>query len=171
MRLSALLEDVKRKNILANSMSLPERKVVNKKLVGDWVIDDVVVVGTTTSGLKVVPLVDCGGKGGCGKCNLCGPNDKKITLTYKIANSEKYKAGEQIKLKRFILNEALAAGAVFGIPILFAFLVQLFWHIFSKETANSGIAVLYTFIAAVVGIGAVYIVENLIKAFFPAQVE
>lgn len=171
MRLSALLADVKIKNILANNMESPERKVISKKMLGDWVIDDVVVTGSSSSGLKVIPLVECGGKGGCGKCNLCGPNDKKITLTYKIPGSEKYKTGEQIKLKRFILNEALAAGAVFGIPILFAFLVQILWYIFSKETANSGIAVFYTFAAALIGIGAVYVVEVLIKAFFPAQVE
>lgn len=152
-------------------MDLPQREIISKELLGDWIIEDVVITESSAESLKVVPLVDCGGKGGCGKCNLCGPNDKKIILSYKIKDSEKYNAGEQIKLKRFIINEALAAITVFGIPILFAFLTQLLWHIFSPETANSGMAVVYTLIAGVAGIGIVYIIENLIKIFFPAKVE
>lgn len=149
----------------------PTREVVSKEILGDWIIEDVVVTKSSEKTLNVVPLVDCGGKGGCGKCNLCGPNDKKITLSYKIKDSEKYQAGEQIKLKRFIINEALAAFTVFGIPILLAFFTQLLWHIFSPESANSGIAVVYTLVAAVVGVGVVYIIENIIKVFFPARVE
>lgn len=152
-------------------MDLPQREIISKELLGDWIIEDVVITESSEESLKVVPLVDCGGKGGCGKCNLCGPNDKKIILSYKIKDSEKYNAGEQIKLKRYIINEALAAITVFGIPILFAFLTQLLWHIFSPETANSGMAVVYTLIAGVAGIGIVYIIENLIKIFFPAKVE
>lgn len=149
----------------------PSREIISKEILGDWIIEDVIVTKASEKSLKVVPLVDCGGKGGCGKCNLCGPNDKKITLSYKIKDSKNYNAGEQIKLRRFIINEALAAFTVFGIPILLAFFTQLFWHIISPESANSGVAVIYTLIAAVAGVGVVYIIEHFIKIFFPAKVE
>lgn len=152
-------------------MNLPERVIVSKELLGDWVVEDVVITETANEKLKVIPLTDCGGKGGCGKCNLCGPNDKKVTLSYNIKDSSKYKSGDQIKLKRFIINEALAASTVFGIPILFAFFTQLVWHVVAPESANSGMAVIYTLIAGVLGIGCVYIIELLIKIFFPAEVE
>lgn len=152
-------------------MSLPEREVISREILGEWIVEDVVIVDSLKQKLKVIPLTDCGGKGGCGKCNLCGPNDKKVTLSYKIKNSEKYKTGEHIKLRRFIINEAIAAGTVFGIPIIFAFLTQLFWYIISPGTANSGVAVIYTLVAAIVGIGLVNLIENVIKIFFPAQVE
>ncbi len=152
-------------------MSLPEREIISKEFLGDWIVEDVVIAESSEQKLKVIPLTDCGGKGGCGKCNLCGPNDKKVTLSYRIKDSEKYHAGEQIKLKRFIINEAIAAGTVFGIPIIFAFMAQLLWHLFSPDTANSGVAVIYTLIAAVIGIGLVNLIENVIKMFFPAKIE
>jgi hypothetical protein len=160
------------KNVLSEELSMtPERSILQKEIFGDWISEDAIVTDISKDRVVLTPLVDCGGKGGCGKCNLCGPNDKKNSLTYNIRDVEQYSAGDQIRVKRFVVNEAIAAVTVFGFPILFAVLAQLFWHLFIPESADSGRAVLMTLFAGLFGVVAVFIVEQIIKAVYPASIE
>lgn len=173
MRYFALWEEIERKDIWVDkTMDISgDRTIIKTGKLGDWVIEDAMVLGVAKDKIKIIPLSDCGGKGGCGKCNLCGPKDKKNTLSYKIENLNSVKPGEQIKLKRFIINEAIAAGTLFGIPIFFAFLTQLLWHVLSPENADSFYAVIVTLASGFFGVLTVFVIEQIIKIVYPARVE
>jgi hypothetical protein len=62
----------------------------------------------------------------CSKCGLCTPSPISVRLRVKLDNAHHYKQGQQVLIQRTILNAAVAAMVVFGLPLLYALLAVLF---------------------------------------------
>lgn len=150
---------------------LSDKKVIKKiGFLGEILLDPAVIVSIEPTGITIIPASSCG-PSGCKNCNLCASGDNSNKIFYKIKNAHKFKLHQEINIKRFVFNEAVAATTMFGIPILLALITQLIWYNKCPQTADSVSAILSTVGAMIFGIVIVYIIETLVKIKFPSKVE
>lgn len=62
----------------------------------------------------------------CSKCGLCTPSPISARLRVRLDNPHTFQLGQRVLIQRTILNAALAAVVVFGLPLLYALCAVLF---------------------------------------------
>lgn len=104
----------------------------------------------------------------CISCSDSGHHIKKIIV--KVNNSNAFKTGQRITVKRYMPNEMISAFVVFGIPIFLPLITMLVWYSISPAMAESPAAFLTSLGALIAGFGLVFIVDTVFRFFFPAVI-
>jgi positive regulator of sigma E activity len=109
----------------------------------------------------------CNERAGCQTCTTCFPQKTKRMLFCPVPDPNTYTIGQCIKISYPALHEVIAAGIVFGLPLLCAVTTALLWQSCFSTTSDSPGAIFATVSALAAGFFFVFIIEKLIRAFFP----
>ena len=126
-------------------------------------------VGARTVVVKVGLAPHC--SSGRTSCGLCGSPPDPVRIRVPVRNAPPVEVGARVRVRRHALNPALAAGAVFGIPLLGVILALVLRHGLAPARVNSPMTVLLGFAGLAAGAGMVCIAEHLYRGKFPTAIE
>ena len=133
-----------------------------------------IVTGVLANSITAIPVEDCGKNGenghtctgGCGSCS----GKKRIrAFTLPLDDSLQVHTGQQIRFRYHALHETVGALLVFGLPLGFAVATLLVWQTASPDRAESGIALLSSGIALLLGFAVVRIVDRFFSRNYPPE--
>jgi positive regulator of sigma E activity len=129
------------------------------------------VTDTSSNIITVVLDILCEPMKGCSTgCGACGGNHKNQKTTLTIDSEHHFTVGQKVTIHRTILNENIAAGVVFGIPILFSLLCIGVWILFSPSTVDSPWVIFSTVISFIAGFPVVRIIDKLFNRNHPPSI-
>jgi len=126
-----------------------------------------------TDGKKIVVVLDkhCSESTECRTgCGACGGNSKIQKTTIFTDSAQHYTVGQKIEFSRVVLNEALNALIVFGIPLFFALCNIVVWYFISPATVNSPLAMILTATAFLLGFLVVWCIDYRFHKKHPARI-
>ncbi|HON10682.1 MAG TPA: SoxR reducing system RseC family protein [Chitinispirillaceae bacterium] len=100
-------------------------------------------------------------------CGACGGNSSVKKVTVASDSAEEYLLGQTVRFRRYILNEAIGALIVFGIPLIMALVTIITWYIISPQKADTPLAVFTTGISFIAGFAVVWLIDNIFRRKFP----
>ena len=130
-----------------------------------------VILKVKEKGIYVSPNTSCDKPAGCHGCSLCTPGRSQLKFFCSVPKPADYSEGQCVRIQYFSFNEAVAAGVVFGIPIFCAVVTYIALSIFSNTGAETLGLVLSTTLAVVVGFAIVYLIDRVIRYFYPVTIE
>ncbi|NLG16733.1 MAG: SoxR reducing system RseC family protein [Fibrobacter sp.] len=101
-------------------------------------------------------------------CGACGGNSKVKKTIVTTDNAAQYQIGQTVTFRRFLLNEALGALIVFGIPLFMALLMVTVWLIKAPERVETPLALFTTGISFISGFAIVWFIDFLFRRKFPS---
>jgi hypothetical protein len=119
----------------------------------------------------VVAPSECDTKTSCKGCTSCAekPGARKMWLP--IRCGESLSPGIRVRFTRYVVNEALAALLLFGLPILTAASTLIVWSIVAPERAESPVAVGSAVLAFAAGFGFSWGLEKLFLRIHPPRLD
>jgi positive regulator of sigma E activity len=129
------------------------------------------VVLKSSEGRIRVALKECAGRGGCQGCTACGQQESPAPkLTIPVKNAAGFTAGQEIRIRRLALNEGLAAGIVFGLPLLAALAAIIISQVLRPDSLEAPTTVVATVGALAVGLLMAIAVEVYITRRHPVEI-
>ncbi|MBD3316970.1 MAG: hypothetical protein GF344_14370 [Chitinivibrionales bacterium] len=145
-------------------MAIPE-------YIGTMRTESAVVLKTSKSKIRVALKDGCTDKSSCRGCTACGHTERTIPkLTFPVENASQFSTGQEIKIRRLAVNEGLAAGIVFGIPLLAAVAAIVVSQLVKPDSLESPETVVATIGALGLGIVTAIAVETYISRRHPVEV-
>lgn len=106
------------------------------------------------------------GTGGCGSAGTKSRGPARVFV--RTEPSVRFSEGQMVTVRRFVPNEALAAGIVFGIPLLCAVLALMVIYHVAPAKAESAFGALTALVCLVGGFGVVAAAERVWERAHPA---
>lgn len=103
-------------------------------------------------------------------CGACGGNSSVKKITVVTDRAEEYLLGQTVRFRRYILNEAIGALIVFGIPLIMALATIITWYIISPQKADTPLAVFTTGVSFITGFAVVWLIDNIFRRKFPNMI-
>ncbi len=104
-------------------------------------------------------------------CNLCTAPSKEQKMTIPVSAAHEYEIGDFVFVHVPVLNEAVAAAAVFILPLLFTMISFLFLTALLKWPPESGKTISVLLITFFCSLALPVVVDYLIKKRFPVSLE
>ena len=101
-------------------------------------------------------------------CGACGGSTKVKKSMLMTSSASSYSLGQKVHFRHFLINEAIGALIVFGIPVFLAILALILWYIRVPEQVESPMAIFSTGVAFVTGFGVVWLIDKLFRTRFPS---
>jgi hypothetical protein len=141
---------------------------------GQMKTDEAVVIGHSRKAIRLEMDGACSISGGCSHgCSSCGGKDESRATRFmvRVASPEGFARGQRVRVRRFVANEAIAAGIVFGLPLLLALTAVTIWYVLAPEQAESPAAVLSGVGGLVGGFVVAAIADRIAQHLAPTRVE
>lgn len=107
----------------------------------------------------------------CGSCGLCGPTPQATRIRLPRHKAPELQVGRRVRVGRHVLNPALAAGAVFGIPLLCVLAALAAWYGMAPTRIDSPLTALLGFAGLVAGAGIVCVADWIYARKYPPTVD
>ncbi len=140
------------------------------KLLGTFKQSYAVIVDVTTKGIRVLCNPTCTKKKGCAGCSLCDEPRSGPTLLCKDGSNHEYAKHQVVTIRRFILNEALAAAILFGIPIGCAIIAAFVFTLITKKPVDTPMPIFFTCLAFMGGFLIVFVLEKIFSLLYPPEI-
>ena len=106
----------------------------------------------------------------CGTCTLCAGSRAVHKAYVTVDNTRHFTPGQALTIQRFVVNEALSAALVFGVPLCGAFA-----SIFLQQSVFPGIvqpagSILASLFGACFGLGICAMADLLIRSRHPIRI-
>ncbi len=139
-----------------------------KSLLGQSRVDYGIVANINRKGALIVLDRGCMEKDSCAGCKACGVSDRPPPQIFvPLSGSQPVAAGQRIPVRRFVLNEAVAAVVAFGIPVVCALLTAIWWRLHFAADDRGALASL-----AALGAGFILVAaaDKLIRLAAPPRI-
>ena len=139
--------------------------------IGGVRLNNGVISKVKENGIYVSPNTSCEKPAGCHGCLLCTPSRSKLRFFCSVPKPSDYSEGQCVRIKYFSFNEAVAAGVVFGVPVLCAVVTYILLSAFFYAGTETFGLVLSTAFAVVFGFIMVYLIDKIVRYFYPVTIE
>ncbi len=139
--------------------------------IGTVKLNNAVISKVKENGIYVSPNISCDKPTGCHGCSLCTPGKPNLRFFCSVPEPSDYAEGQCVRIKYFSFNEAVAAVVVFGVPVFCAVVTYIILSVFSNTRTETSGLVLSTAFAVVIGFIFVYLIDRIIRYFYPVTIE
>ncbi len=134
-------------------------------------VDATVLECTPKRAHIVVAPSECDTKSGCKGCTSCAdkPGARKMWLP--VQCGESLSPGIKVRFTRFVVNEALAALLLFGLPILASAGTLIIWAVVAPNQVESPAAIGSAVLAFAGGFSFSWALEKLLLRIYPPRLD
>lgn len=138
--------------------------------IGTIKTEDAVVLESSARSIRVALKGACADKPSCHGCTACGSDDTVRKLRIPVPDASGFSEGQEIRIRRLAVNEGLAAGIVFGLPLLAAVAAIVISQWLRPDSLESPVTVVATVVALGLGLATATAVEGFIHKRHPVEV-
>jgi hypothetical protein len=129
------------------------------------------IIGTSPSAVRVAINAPCPEAVSCSGCSACDRAPGVSRVEIPVLHPEEFCVGQDVRVRRFFMNQAAAAFLLFGVPVLGAFSAAAYATAAMKLGPESGLTVVVTLAGGAAGIIVCSACDRIIRRLHPPELE